>query len=197
MDKTLDYQADIAQRAKCAMVPHGSRKDTGAQVYQYPASAGNLICPLAASSLGRPIGTMPVVYTPTNPIAGVVCTKKCQTFQADEVPLSQRELFGSRESYDAVNRRNAVEGFFGNIKDHARENFVRGSVRVRDQVKSGLLAAFNVASVNTRMANMWDAERGKTHKSAKPRMGRPRKVGVARRAEVFTSLASAQAPPAA
>jgi hypothetical protein len=197
LDKILDYQADIAQRAKYAMVPHGSRKDTGAQVYQCPASAGNLICPLAASSHGLPIGTMPAVYAPTSPIAGGVCTKKYQTFQADEIPLSQRELYGSREWYDSVNRRNAVEGFFGNIKDHARENFRRGSVRVRGLVKTGLLAAFNVASVNMRMANKWDTERGKTHKPAKPRMGRPRNIGVARHAEVFTSLASANAPPAA
>ena len=191
------YQDAIAERSKYAMVPHGSRKATAAQVYQCPASTGLLICPLVPSSQNLRIGTMPAVYAPSTPIAGGVCTKKYQTFQADEVPLSQRELFGSREWYESMNRRKAVEGFFGNIKDHARENFRRGSVRVRGLVKTGLLAAFNVASVNMRMANKWDAERGKTHKPAKPRMGRPRKIGVTRHAEVFSSLASANAPPAA
>jgi len=191
----VKYQELIAERARYAMVPHGSRKDSGAQIYQCPASAGKLICPLVASSAALPVGTMPAVYAPKTVIPGGVCTKKFKTFQFDQVPLAQRELFGSYEWYQSMNRRNAVEGFYGNVKDHARENFRRGSVRVRGLVKTGLLAAFNVASVNLRLAAKWATQRGKSHMPARPKMGRPRKTGVSKYVEVFARSSSSNDPP--
>jgi len=92
-----------------------------------------------------------------------------------------------------VNRRNRVEGFFGNLKDSARENISRGTVRVRGLVKTGLMIAIAVMSVNIRLGEKWDEQKCR---KPKPRMGRPRKVGVTKYAQVFLDLV-ANAPPLA
>jgi hypothetical protein len=89
------------------MVPHGSRKADGSQVYQCPASAGKLRCALVASSQLLALGTMPA-FGPTKPMPGSVCTKKFTTFAASELPLSQRSQYGSFDWYVSMNRRNRV-----------------------------------------------------------------------------------------
>ena len=189
------YQDRVAQRAPYAMAPHGSRQPSGAQVYECPASAGKLICHLVAASLALPVGTMPAFNAPLVAAFDSVCTRKYTTFQAADLPLSQRELYGSKEWFDSMNRRNPVEGFYGNLKDQARENFRRGGSRLMTIVKSGLLAAVNVASVNLRMAAKWDAEHGATHRVYRPRRGRPRNEGVSRHLEVFERVAALARPP--
>ena len=99
----------------------------------------------------------------------------------------------------SMNRRNRVEGFFGNLKDQGRENIRRGTIRVMGLVKTGLLVAVAAASVNLRLGNSFDEEEramtATTTKSGEPRkkLGRPRKTGVAAYARVFEVCA--QWPP--
>ena len=50
--------------------------------------------------------------------------------------LSQRERFGSFDWYLSMNRRNRVEGLFGNLKDKARGDLNRGTIRVRGIFKT-------------------------------------------------------------
>jgi hypothetical protein len=89
----------------------------------------------------------------------------------------------------SMNRRNRVEGYFGNLKDQARENIRRGTIRVMGLVKTGLLVATAAASLNLRLGKSFDEEEGtsKTKKTGEPRkkLGRPRKAGVAAFARVF------------
>ena len=96
---------------------------------------------------------------------------------ADELPLSQREQYGSFEWYVSMNRRNRVEGFFGNLKDRARANIRRGTIRVMGLVKTELLVAMAVASLNLRLGEKWEDTKNET--SPVKKIGRPRKEGVA------------------
>jgi hypothetical protein len=191
--EVINYQKQIEDRSKYAMVPHGARKANGAQVYKCPAAAGKLMCPLVASSQNLARGTMPALLAPKNPMPKTVCTKSYTTFAAIEIPLAQRHLHGSRDWFFSVSRRNRVEGFFGNLKDSARENLNRGTIRVRGLVKTGIMVAFAVASVNMRLAVKWDSEQ---HHAPKPKVGRPRKIGVTTYAQVLVAL-GANAPPIA
>ena len=183
IEELAEYQRKIGLRAKYRLIPHGARKADGSQVYQCPAAAGKLRCPLVASSQLLPLGTMPAFPQSLNPMPGTVCTKKFTTFAASELPLSQREQYGSIDWYVSMNRRNRVEGFFGNLKDKARENLTRGTIRVMGLVKTGLLVAMAVASLNLRLGEKWET----THReqTSSKKMGRPRKQGVAAYARAF------------
>jgi hypothetical protein len=185
------YQQQVERRAKYAFVPHGSRKANGSQVFQCPASAGKLACPLVPSSS---MNLFPALLAPKSASPGSVCSKKYTTFQASDAPLSQRDLFGSAEWFASMSRRSRVEGFFGNVKNEACENLRRGSIRVRGLVKTGILVAFAVASTNLRLARSFAKRTPKTR--AKLR-GRPRKTGVLMYKDVFTTDAAANAPPSA
>ena len=185
------YQQKIAMREKYALVPHGSRKANGSQVYQCPAAAGKLFCPLMPSSTP---GAFPAALAPATALPGSVCSKKFTTFQATDAPLSQRDLFGSARWFSSMSRRSRVEGFFGNVKNEACENLRRGTIRVRGLVKTGMLVAFAVASTNLRLADAFSKRAPKT--PAKKR-GRPKNTGVVKYADVFTEDASANAPPSA
>lgn len=177
-----EYQRKIGLREKYRLIPHGSRKADGSQVYQCPASAGRLRCPLVAGSQLLALGTMPA-FPPMNPMPGSVCTRKYTTFAADELPLSQREQYGSFDWYVSMNRRSRVEGFFGNLKDRARENVTRGAIRVMGLVKTGLLVAMAVASLNLRLADKWDD--GRAEATTVRKKGRPRKQGVSAYVRAF------------
>lgn len=185
------YQQKVAMREKYALAPHGGRKANGSQVYQCPASAGKLSCPLVPSSKA---GAFPALLAPASAAPGSVCAKKFTTFQATDVPLSQRDLFGSAKWYSSMSRRSRVEGFFGNVKNEACENLRRGTIRVRGLVKTGMLVAFAVASTNLRLA---DSFAKRTPNAPAKRRGRPKKTGVVKYADVFAADAAANAPPSA
>jgi hypothetical protein len=185
------YQQKIATREKYALVPHGSRKANGSQVFQCPAAAGNLFCPLMPSSTP---GAFRAFLAPATAAAGSVCSKKFTTFQATDAPLSQRDLFGSAKWFSSMSRRSRVEGFFGNLKNEACENLRRGTIRVRGLVKTGMLVAFAVASTNLRLA---DSFAKRTPSAPTKKRGRPKKTGVVKYADVFTSDSAANSPPSA
>lgn len=185
------YQQRIETRSKYAMVQHGSRKKNGSIVYQCPASAGKLSCPLVAHSHPR---SFPAVFAPKSAAPGSICSKKYTTFQATDAPLSQRDMHGSAAWFSSMSRRSRVEGFFGNIKNEACENLRRGTIRVRGLVKTGILVAFSVASANLRLARAF-AKR--TPAAPVKKRGRPKKVGVVKYADVFVADTGANAPPGA
>lgn len=188
LEVLAEYQRKIGLREKYRLIPHGARKPDGSQVYQCPAAAGKLRCPLVASSQLLPLGTMPAFPEMSAPMPGTVCTKKFTTFAASELPLSQREQYGSFDWYVSMNRRNRVEGYFGNLKDKARENLTRGTIRVMGLVKTGLLVALAVTSLNLRLAEKWATTQLEQVPSKK--IGRPRKPGVAAYARAFAVASS-------
>ena len=151
-DALKDYEELIKKRAIYALVAHGKRRPDGSQVYQCPAAAGKIKCPLVASSQNLKRGTMLAANPPRVALKDSVCDSKFRTFAASELPLSQRYLHGSTQWRKSYSRRNEVERLFANAKDQAAENLRRGSIRVRGIVKMGLLVALSLASVNRRLA---------------------------------------------
>jgi hypothetical protein len=116
-----------------------------------------------------------------------VCPKRYTTFQATDLPLSQREPYGSDECFKSSARRNRIEGLFDNLKNEATENVKRGIIRVRGLIKMGNLVSFGVASANRRLQESF-----KKHSitPVKPILGLPKKKSVAPFAQVFASDAN-------
>lgn len=187
------YQESIERRARWAMDPHGRRRASGDQDYKCPAHSGKVRCPLVASSLELAMDRPTAMNRPSSPPVDSVCSSKYTRFDATELPLAQRELYGSRSWRDSYMRRNRVEGFFGVLKNEACENVKRGTIRVRGLFKTGVLVAMSVVSCNLRLIASFES---KPATKPKRRRGRPRKIGI----EVFNPLANgtvqANAPPA-
>ena len=186
--KILAWQQEIELRSKWALEPHGKRKANGSQVYMCPAHAGKLFCPLATGAKPAKKGTLPVLNAPTVMAPDSVCSRKFSTFDVTDAPLAQRDLYGSKEWFTSMCRRNSVEGFYAGVKDHACENLKRGGIRVLGIVKYGLLVAIGVASVNLRMAANWDKDGDQYRASKSP--GRPVKNHLSKHAELIGSTVS-------
>jgi len=168
------YQEQIAEREQWALVPHGSRRPNGVQVFMCPAVAGKLTCPLQQPTRGIRRGALPVLNAPTNPQPGTVCTNRYSSFTMDELPLYQRYVYGSAQWKASYNRRGtSVEPYFGALKDAAGSGLSRGRIRVTGIVKTGLLVAFAAAATNERLARAFDARPPVTATRAH-RTGRPR-----------------------
>jgi hypothetical protein len=185
------YEDQIAARSIYALVPHGVRQPNKAQVYQCPAAAGKLICPLVASSRLLALGTMPAANPPRAALLHSVCDSKFRTFSAAELPLSQRHLHGSTAWRKSYARRNEVERLFSNTKDQTSENLRHGSIRVRGIVKMGLLVALSLASTNRRLAASYDRRQPEPPKRGR---GRPRKHPVVVMAETIIATDAVRTP---
>ena len=186
------YLQAVHDRSRYALVPHGRRRADGSQVFQCPAAAGRLKCGLVSSSLKLPVTVMPALNAPKVAATGSVCSRKFTTFSALELPLSQRELFGTQEWHDSWWRRQRVEGFFGVLKNDACSNLVRGTIRVFGLYKVGLLAAFAVAATNLRLVATF---RAGLKTAPVRRRGRPRKDALAVFRPAGVILGDSGAPP--
>ena len=195
-EQKIEHQEKMAARAIYAMRPHGSRKTSGAWTMQCPASASKLLCPLQKAKGSPRPGALPIhaKRVPVNVAKGDVCSQSYTTFDAHEIPLSQRELYGTAEWYFSFSRRNRVEGFFGNTKNEAVESLRRGSVRVLGGYKSGLLHLLMMAATNMRFAKRWD-EQSAVPPARRKKMGRPRKAPIAHLAQIILGADQPQAPP--
>ncbi len=168
-----EYQDQIAAREVYALVPHGTRRANGTQVFQCPGAAGKLECPLQPARRGLREGALPVLRVPTNPGPESVCVKAFPSFTLEDLPLMQRHVFGSREWQRSYARRSSsVETFFANVKDASREGVWRGRIRVTGIIKTGLCVALAVASANRRLALAFSPERA-VERPRRRRPGRP------------------------
>ena len=189
------YQERIAARSVYAMKLH-SIKNTGARTYMCPAAAGQVICPLMKPKKQAKRGRLPVRNVPTSVMPGDICSNAYTTFAPDELPLAQRQLFGSKDWFFSYSRRSRVEGYFGNLKNEANENARRGSIRVRGGMSTGLLVIVMAVATNLRLAEAWDRGSGRK-KAPKPTMGRPRKQTLLPSYEIALSAGKGTAPPKA
>jgi hypothetical protein len=173
-----EYQAFVEARSVYALVPNRSRRDNGTMVFQCPGAAGRLLCPLQAPRSPARKGTLPADKPPATALADSVCSSRYKSFDMTELPLYQRDIFGSKKWFDSYARRgSSVEPYFGALKDDAAEGLRRGRVRVRGLIKTGLMVAFALASTNRRLALSFEA--GRARRSAgtavKKTRGRPRR----------------------
>jgi len=174
----LAYQAEVNKRAMFALVPHGRRDANGAHNFQCPAQVGNIKCPLVPASKAWPVGTRLAQGPATKSPSGKVCSQKFVKFDATDMPLSQRDLFGTSAWYQSYTRRNLVEGFFGSLKNNGVEGVRPGNVRMRGLVKHGLFIAVATAAANLRHVESFRARNPQAPKRV--RRGRPLKTNLHR-----------------
>jgi len=174
----LAYQAEVNKRAMFALVPHGRRDANGAHNFQCPAQVGNIKCPLVPASKAWPVGARLAQGPATKSPSGKVCSQKFVKFDATDMPLSQRDLFGTSAWYQSYTRRNLVEGFFGSLKNNGVEGVRPGNVRMRGLVKHGLFIAVATAAANLRHVESFRARNPQAPKRV--RRGRPLKTNLHR-----------------
>ena len=160
------YQARIAKREPFSLRRLGRPDEHGRQRLQCPAAAGRVVCPLfQASTAGS--GRKPEVLDPPaqadehgelQPLP-TCCAQQTITVTADELPLAQKDYYGSLEHYRSSNRRDRVEGFNGNLKQEACADLRRGRGRVMGRAKFALLSALAVAATNLRLTERWHERR--------------------------------------
>ena len=159
--------------------------------YQCPAAAGRVVCPLfEASAAGT--GRKPEVLDPPAPAdehgevqpLPTCCSQQTITVTAKELPLAQKDYYGSLEHYRSSSRRDRVEGFNGNLKQEACSDLRRGRVRVMGRAKFTLLSVLAVAATNLRLTERW-RERQERRRTA-PAAPRPKR----RSAKAIASLAA-------
>jgi hypothetical protein len=159
--QTAAYQAVVAQAAVYALHPVGGRDAThGFWDFGCRAMAllGQLRCDLKPTSLTLDIGkrptTDPSVFTPL--VAPSICGQQKSRVEADELPFWQQELYGSAEWNASWQRRNRVEGVFGNIKNEAAQTIRRGNFRVMGLAKTSLMSMFLVMAANLRLTDTFE-----------------------------------------
>lgn len=198
------YQQLIAQRRLYALHPVGGRNDDGSWDFGCRAMAllGQLRCDLKPDSLALPYSkptTSPAVFTPANGRLPKVCGQQKSRIHREELPFWQPDLYGSADWYASYNRRNRVEGVFGNVKNDAAQDLTRGNIRVMGLAKTSLLTLVTVMAANLRLLDRWRerqarAARGEDQLAKVPRKPRRRtRLLQATRARVAAAKADAAA----
>ena len=110
-----------------------------------------------AATAARPTAD-PAVFSPRtlHPKTNAVCAQQTVTVPASDLPFWQPTPFGTREWWNSWNRRNRVEGLFGNIKNDAAQNLTRGRIRVMGLAKTSFMVLFVAMAANLRLADTFD-----------------------------------------
>lgn len=154
-----DYQAEIAKRRLYMLHAVGGRSDDGHWDFGCRAMAllGQLHCDLKPASMNLPLHkptTSPPVFAPRHTLT--ICGQQKSRVQATELPFWQPLQHGSTEWCDSWNRRNHVEGLFGNVKNDASQNLTRGRIRVMGLATVSLMALFIAMAANLRLTDTFE-----------------------------------------
>lgn len=154
---TVEERAHVAQlvleREAYRLRAQGARRDDGSINLACPASSlvRSMRCNNKTSSLKYPrtrplIGTaLPVI---TNPIKPSICTQQKSRVDFDELPFWQPDAWMSPQWQASYNRRNIVEGVFGNLKTAPGQDISRGNLHVMGRAKTSLLVLFAAMAYN-------------------------------------------------
>ena len=212
------YQQDIAQRRPYALHAVGSRNTDGSWDFGCRAMEllGQLRCDLKPRSLALPFTrptTDPAVYSPAAAARTLkVCGQEKARVAREELPFWQPDLYGSAAWYASYNRRNRIEGIFGNLKNDATQDISRGNIRVMGLAKTALMTLMSVIATNLRLLDRWHARQSAVEAAARdgapePLTRRPRRrtllrqqagdaVAEARRKAADIAAHQPTAPPA-
>jgi hypothetical protein len=149
-----EFQDKIAQREQYAFKTLGAADRDGYQRIACPAYAGKLDCPhqTPPASSGQPLP----VYPPAQCSQYKVCIQATITVPPDtDGKRRQKHIWGSRRWYHSWQRRNRVEGWFGNIKNEATDGLTRGRFRVAGLAKVTLMIAMWATATNLRLVQRW------------------------------------------
>jgi hypothetical protein len=157
------YQQQVAQRAPYALHAIGGRQDDGSWDFGCKAMhlLGSLRCDLKPHSMRKPATprrptTDPTTFTPRGK-APKICGQQKSRVQMTELPFWQPLPHGTAAWYDSFNRRNRIEGIFGNVKNDASQNITRGRFRVMGLARVSLMTLFIVMAANLRLAQTFRA----------------------------------------
>ena len=159
---TIDtYQQNIARRHLYALHAVGGRNADGSWDFGCRAMnlLGQLRCDLKPRSMTLDpsrLATDPAVFTPANTRRlPKVCGQEKARITRQELPFWQPDLYGSAAWYASYNRRNRIEGIFGNLKNDAAQDVSRGNVRVMGLAKTALMTLMTVIATNLRLLDRW------------------------------------------
>jgi hypothetical protein len=93
-----------------------------------------------------------------NPLPAI-CAQQRVKAAFEELPFWQPDTWMSPAWQASYNRRNIIEGVFGNLKNDASEDITRGSIRVMGRAKNTLLLLFSAMANNLRVITIHDANR--------------------------------------
>jgi hypothetical protein len=152
------YQAAVAQRDPYRLHAVGGRSDDGHWDFGCRAMAllGQVRCDLKPRSMNLPVTkptTDPGLFTPRQ--TPKICGQEKSRVQGADLPFWQELPYGSADWWDSWNRRNLVEGLFGNVKNDASQNLTRGRIRVMGLGKTSLMALFITMAANLRLTDTW------------------------------------------
>lgn len=154
---TVEERAQVAQlaleREAYRLRAQGARRDDGSINLACPASTlvRSMRCNNKTSSLKYPrtrplIGTaLPVI---SNPIKPSICTQQKSRVDFDELPFWQPDAWMTPQWQASYNRRNIVEGVFGNLKTAPGQDISRGNLHVMGRAKTSLLVLFAAMAYN-------------------------------------------------
>ncbi len=126
----------------------------------YGVPLASLRCDLKPHSMSkaptprRPT-TDPTLFTPR--ALPKICGQEKSRVQMTELPFWQPLPHGSAAWYDSINRRNRIEGIFGNVKNDAAQNLTRGRFRVMRLARTSLMSLFIVTAANLRLVQTFTA----------------------------------------
>lgn len=180
------YQQNVAKRLPYALHAVGGRNTDGSWDFGCRAMEllGQLRCDLKPRSLGQPHtrpSTDPAVYVPADPQRlPKVCGQEKARITREELPFWQAHQYGSAAWYASYNRRNRIEGIFGNLKNDATQDISRGNIRVMGLAKTSLMTLMTVIAANLRLLDRWHTRQAATEAAARdgapePRKRRPRR----------------------
>jgi hypothetical protein len=130
---------------------------------------GSLRCDLKPTSMRKPATPRrptadPTVFNPRQ--TPKICGQQKSRVQMTELPFWQPIPHGSAEWWDSFNRRNRIEGVFGNVKNDAAQNVTRGRFRVMGLAKVSLMTLFIVMATNLRLTQTFQARQEKAARDA-------------------------------
>jgi hypothetical protein len=173
------YQQQVAQRMPYALHAVGGRRDDGAWDFgcREMSLLGALRCDLKPDSMAklptpRRLTTDPTLFRPRRKPA--ICGQQKSRVQMTELPFWQPTPHGSAEWWDSFNRRNRIEGVFGNVKNDAAQNVTRGRFRVMGLAKVSLMSLFIVMAANLRLTQTFHARQLKVADAAREAAGHVR-----------------------